>query len=765
MRLQFTYLLVLFFAGLLSANGQENRANRLFAQEAYSQAARLYERVLEKDPDSRIAINNLAHCYRFEKRYAEALNYFAKSRAFSLSNSTNHFHFAEMHYLLGDYDQAIEVLEAYVAAAPEDPEGERLLEWCNIVKNFPEAEDFEIKTLMGINSPYADFSPVVHNAGLVFTTERKEDSGKEEFAIEDRPFTNLYYAPYSNAEKTSFWSPDVFSKSLTSRFHDGPVCFNQIGNRVYYTQVNREFVMGGKVNPMKIFTSVLIDGKWTSPEEFPYNSNDYSVGHAALSDNDSLLIFASDMPGGQGGMDLYLCRWENGRWGAPQNLGPRVNTSGDEVFPHLSEGSLYFSSNGWPGYGGLDLFRTHLDSLDRDPQNLYAPINSAWDDLSITWLNPHKAYFSSDRPGGMGRDDIYGVERKSDEMMHRKLSGILEYDDQPAPYASLMLKDESGNVLQKTTTNEAGRFTLNYVESDVNYSLSLDMDHASLVRNFVIYLLNNRDQKVQEIKPNEYGDFTFELLPPDDFDDLELLDVEDVSLLSLDIRGQVFEHELGDYAERIEVQILNADGQIVNRTITRSDGKFLFSHLFPDDQYIFRLLANNPMLQIAILDGEGNVLRILKRKGEEFLYERIAPGDPVLDLLNERNISIRVSPDDQFAIPNIYYDLDSYALKPEAHGSLDRLVEILNKNPDVGVDIMSHTDSRASDQYNLRLSEKRAQGVVQYLNDRGVTKRRMRATGFGETRLVNHCDNDVPCTEEEHAENRRTEFSFFSIDN
>lgn len=735
----------------------------MFNDGAFSQAGRLYEKVLEKNPESRIAINNLAHCYLEEKRYEKAKTYFEKAAGFSQENSNNHYFLAKTHFLLGNYTEAQSVLERYLIATGEDPEAARLLAWCHKVQDFPEASEFEIRKLLSINSPYADFAPVVHNAGLVFTTERKQDAGEEEFAIENRPFTNVYYAPFSNEKKTSFWDPRVFSENLKTRFHDGPACFNAAGDEVYYTQVNREHTGGGKTNTMKIFFASLDEDKWLESKEFAYNSSAYNVGHPALSEDGNLLVFSSDMPGGTGGMDLFICRRESEGWSSPKNLGTNVNSSGDEVFPHIRDRQLYFSSNGWPGYGGLDIFVVHLDSLDNEPRNLYQPINSAWDDLSITFLNDHLAFFSSDRPGGMGRDDLYGLERKVEEEVHREISGVLEQNKQPAAQASITLKDESGNVIQKATTNSHGRFKFDYLKSGMPYTISLGMNESESLQDFVIFLLNNRDQKVQEIVADDSGDFNFELLKPDDFDDLELLDIEDASLLSLDIRGQVYEEKPGDFRNRIELQIFNSDGDLLSRTITRSDGQFLFSQLFPDDQYIFRFLEENPKLKIAIFDGEGKISQVLSRTGREHIFHRLKSGDPVLSMINERDIAVKVSPDDHFTIPNIYYDLDAYQLNESAKKQLVRLLEILKKNPNVGVSVMSHTDSRASDQYNLKLSEKRADEVIRFLRNSGIDKARITGIGFGETQLVNRCKNDVPCTEEEHAENRRTEFSFYSF--
>lgn len=737
---------------------QLNKANRLFEAGEFSEAAGLYSRVLERDSSNRMALNNLAHCYRIEKRYSEARELFRKTLSFSTGNSSNYYYYAKMHYLLGEYELARKALDKFLEHSPGNSDAAHLLATVNVVEGYAPDTAVKIVRLQGINSAYSDFSPVAYKDGIVFTSERLSRKQKANVGVADRPFTNIYYAPFAGKVKTDFKTPTKVSKVLNSRYHDGPLCFNKAGNVAYFSRVNREYSEKNKVNTIKIFTSQYNGDKWSKPAELPFSSDDYSVAHPALSEDGKTLYFSSNMPGGLGGMDLYMCRKSNDRWSVPVNLGPGINSKGDEVFPHVHQQQLYFSSDGWPGYGGLDLFTIPLDSLDQTPQNLLAPINSAWDDISYTHFSESLAFFSSDRPGGEGRDDIYAIEHKVPSTTHRLLSGILEHRNQPAPNASLLLKGDDGKILQRAITNEVGQFSFDYLQSEVSYTITLDTDMKKGLSDFAIFLLNSKNEKVQKISPDESGNFKFELLPPDDFDNLELLTEDDASLLSLDIRGEVFINEPGDLSDDIEVVVYNSKGEEVSRTITRLQGKFLFKSLFPDDQYIFRLLSENPGLKIAIYDNQGNHIETITATGKDFVYDRFKEGDRILSLLNENNLTIKISPDDRFKIPNIYYELDDHSLNQKAKREIDKLVEILEKNPDVSVRVMSHTDSRASDKYNMRLSERRAKGVVAYLNARGIDQSRISGKGYGETKLVNHCANGVVCSEEEHAKNRRTEF-------
>lgn len=747
-------LLLLQFSGY----AQEKQATKLFERAQFSRAARLYEEALQKDSTDMLSINNLAHCYRAEKRYVDAERMFRKTLSFSEPFSLNRYHHAEMHFLLGNFEQAEQLLQEFLFVVPDNAEANRLMEYCAVVSQWPESDLYEVVSLRNINSPYADFSPVVFKNGLVFTTERKHDSGDAEFAIEDKPFLSIYQADFSNTTKTSFWEPKLFSAKLSSPFHEGPVCFNKNQSKIYFTQVQQEN-SGVKTIPMKIFMSELELEKWSKPRSFELNSNEYSVGHPALAEAEDFMIFSSNMPGGFGGMDLYITKKEGELWSQPKNLGASVNSGGDEVFPTVFNNYIYFSSNGLPGYGGLDLFTVHLDSLFNEPKNLLKPINSSWDDLSVTFLTEQKAFFSSDRPGGMGRDDIYGLVKKALDDEHRQLSGLLEYLNQPAAFTTISLKDTDGAELQKITTDDKGKFAFEYVKSQNEYELDLGLNDPEKSKEFEIYLLNSKDEKVQRVSAGTDGRFVFELLKPDDHDNLPLLDIQDQSLLAIEIRGQVYENEPGDFHQRVEILLMDKSGKIISRSFTDIDGQFLFPNIFPDDQYIFRLAAENPNLKIVLVDMYGNILQTIVRTGDDFVYTRLSPDDETISLINENDVSIRIKLGQNFNIPHIYYDFDKWELNAQAKQQLNKLIIILEKNPHIKVEVVSHTDSRASNEYNLALSKKRADAVVAFIRGAGISAQRISGNGMGESKLVNHCINEVTCTEEEHAQNRRTEFT------
>jgi outer membrane protein OmpA-like peptidoglycan-associated protein len=439
----------------------------------------------------------------------------------------------------------------------------------------------------------------------------------------------------------TFKTPQLAADLFNQEYHDGPASFNLPNTEIFF---NRTYVYRDKgkkgqdkirTHLLKIFSSVKKKAKWTNPEPFFLNNNEYSVGHPALSRDGNILYFVSDMKGGYGGTDLYMCRRLQAGWGQPVNLGPVVNTSGNEMFPYMAtSGDLYFASDGHAGFGGLDIFRTRMlgDSIWMKPENLYQPINSSFDDFSLCMAGDGRSgFFSSNRPGGQGSDDIYQFTR------------ILRKESPPAPAMIL-----SGRVRNKSTLEPVADAT--------------------------VFILDEGIGQVLTLKTDSSGFYSTSLTLP--------------------------------YSLRIKAMKTGYISDCLS-------------------------FSSNPGTSPG---------------------DKVSPRDLLLDILQVNKV---------FALENIYYDLDKWNIRPDAQPALDHLVAVMKENP-VSIELASHTDSRASDAYNLELSQERAESAVRYIVLQGVNPARISAKGYGETRLVNACSNGVPCTEEEHQRNRRTEFRVVS---
>jgi len=749
----------------LSASAQMNKANSLYTQGRYVDAAKAYEKVVKKESANFEAVSKLANCYRILKDYQKAEEYYAKAVSLPNADVEQYLYYGQALKSNKKFTEAKVQFEIYVQKNPSSLLGKLLLQSINDVKNWEsEPTWFQVSRQDDLNSELADFSPTLINNSIIFTTEREEDFVNDnQNSANKKPYLTIFEAKANDNDFRSFNKPKRFSSSLKSPYHDGPTSFSKTNKVLYFSRSARE-LKGNKENKIKIYYANNTGKSWTKAYPFPYNSNEYNSAHPTISDDGKLLFFSSDMPGGLGGMDIYMCRWENNQWTKPQNLGNGVNTSQDEVFPTFRNGELYFSSNGLPGYGGLDIFLSKLSDNFESSLNLRTPLNSNTDDFGICWLDDKNGFFSSDRTGGLGSDDIYrflftGIKTAEKTSMQ----GLLEYQQLPISGMTVKLLDENDNVLQTTKTDNEGKFAFDKLTADKNYMVLVDTKDEGVLNNGKVYLTNKNGEKVLLANKVKNGVFTFQALPADRYSQMPILQEKDESLFTIGLHGQVYQQLPGDFNKQMELYVVGDDGNIIATTKTDKDGKFFFPKLSPDAQYIIRLNEEDGSLKVIILTESGELLESTAKKSRDYVYVRLDPDKKSITLLNEVDEVIRIKIDENFIISNIYYDYDKADINPDAAKELDKLATILKKNKHIAVELSSHTDSRASDDYNLKLSQKRADAAAEYIISKGVEKKRVYGKGFGETRLINKCSNGVECTEDEHGKNRRTEFKVIAL--
>ncbi|WP_281990389.1 hypothetical protein [Aquimarina aggregata] len=273
-----------------------------------------------------------------------------------------------------------------------------------------------VLNILKINSKGSDYAPSFYNGELIFASSRDVNSISKTFdALNNQPFLDLYKTIEINNQQRV----RKLKGKINSKFHESSAVFTQDKKTVYFTRNNYSKKKYGTndegVVLLKIYRASYYEGKWRDVEELPFNSDDYSIAHPALSPDGKHLFFASDMPGSFGKSDLYKVDiYEDGNFGTPVNLGERINTKERETFPYVSDkGNLFFASNGHSGFGGLDIFMT-LPNKDGNIEvyNLGKPINSEKDDFTFIINEEHKTgYLASNRDGGKGDDDIYGFKQ------------------------------------------------------------------------------------------------------------------------------------------------------------------------------------------------------------------------------------------------------------------------------------------------------------------------------------------------------------------
>ncbi len=740
-----------------------------------------------------------------------------------------------------------------------------------------------MQPLNGLNTSHAEFCPVVLGDKLVYVSEKQSDI--VDFPRSDvngQPYLNVYYIPL----KDPVGKGKLISKNVNTSFHDGPVSFAADGHTMYITRVN--YVVNKKnkdfVNRAGIYVSSGHDTKWEKPVPFQYNSDDYSCAHASLSADGNYLFFASDMPGGQGGKDIWMCRKAGSGWDKPVNLGPGVNTSADEMFPCIRrDGILFYSSEGLPGFGGLDIFSAReVEGKWTMRRNEGLMLNSSADDFGLSFVNDSMGYFSSNREGGKGRDDIYSFKYTNKYISVTGTVLLTDNINDPAADVKVYLLDNTSKKIDSTRTNSAGYFEFKNLEADKSYMAEID-ETATTLKNKARYYLadqnhkiarithnTNPDQKfvfknlpvdpngmpdfyeeedlslagnllvgenpskplankkvvirnkygdiVEETTTNEFGAFAFKNLPTDqdyslyiddadvpadakiiltsksgkevrtvrsdaggkflfsllsvDKDALKDLSVEDKDLI-MTINGYLYDQDKKALANA-NVVIMDNDVAVQN-IMTDAVGRFQFKNLGSDKVYLF--MIDDPdqkftnVSKIYVADSKGRIYRELRRSaGGKFQFsllqaDKYALGDytvddPWLQVLEMKN---RQMQETLTIIENLYYAYGDWHIDAAGTKILDKVITVLNSNPNLNIELSSHTDSRSSDQYNLQLSQKRAKAAVDYMIAKGIDKNRLKAIGYGESKLLNRCSNGVECSEEEHAKNRRTEFKIVEM--
>jgi outer membrane protein OmpA-like peptidoglycan-associated protein/tetratricopeptide (TPR) repeat protein len=756
-------LILALVVGISSASfAQLKKANNYFKQDQFNDAIKYYEKVLKKNGSNIEATQNIAFAYRKLKDYKNAEVYYAKATEINPTESANFLYYGQTLKNNNKVAAAKIQFEKFVASNPSSFMGKLMVKSCGDIKDWEVDEKaFEVSNLENINTKNADFCPLIFEDGIVFVSERGIDLVNENnYGMSNQPYLSIFFA----REDKQYRKAKHFSNQLNSLYHDGPVSISADGKSIYFTRVDKKEQGKSYTNKLKIYSATLDGRKWKNVTPFIHNSSSYSVAHPWISEDGKKLFFASDMPGGIGGMDLYVSTKQGEEWGKPINLGNGVNTLENEVFPYFRKGVLYFSSEGHSGYGGLDVYSVKEEDKWKNPENLKAPLNSSKDDFGIYYKDDENGYFSSNREGGKGSDDIYSFSWHT-LSPQTSMSGLLEYDKLASSGTTINLLDADDNVVYTAVTDEYGKFKFDKLGLDDNYLLSIDADDDSFLEGAKLYLTNSNGEKVLLANKVGKGKFKFQALPFEYYDGLEQLKEEDESLFTISVFGQVYQKLPGDYSGGMEIWVVDDEGNIIGKAKADKDGKFSFDKLSPNDEYLFMLAEDDETLNMIIVDENGNVMDAAKRLIEgKYRYIRLDSDQNVITLINEIDEVIKIAENENFIISKVLYDYRSAEINETAAKELDKLVAILKKNKDVGVELSSHTDSKGSDSYNMQLSQKRADAAVEYVVSKGIVATKIIPKGFGETQPV--APNELPNGKdnpEGRAKNRRTEFKVIKL--
>ena len=738
----------LLFSGASYAQSKLKAANRQFENLNYVDAIRLYEDVIKEKnlpPVTRKeSLTKLGFSYRRmqDTRNAERI-YADLIQEFPDVESEAYLYYAQALAGNSKYRESQKMYSKYGEMQAADLRGKRFtVSYMDVNRFFADSSQYKIEFLP-INFRQADFSPMYFKKGLVYVSARDEGGAiKRVYGWNQTPFLDLYFVPDTSEFKHIAKTPqgaagiggafstknapvepekeltkvEVFSRTLNTKYHEGPMTFFKDESKVIFTRNNYNKGKFQKskegTNKLKLYMADLKDGKWSNVRELPFNSNDYSTGHPALSPDNTRLYFVSDMAGGAGGTDLYVVDYHgDNNWGTPVNLGHEINTEGNEMFPFMdANGNMYFASDGHEGLGGLDVFFAEMkDGIAyRGVHNLGAPINSDKDDFGLI-CNAERSsgYFSSNRKQGIFDDNIYGFIKTCKQLQ------ITVYDaetKEPIEAADLRTTVNGENRNLQITRPDGS--TTMCLDANVEYEFKAVKEGYSM--NSVTY--STRTNTGQQTKLAIY------------------LEKTKNSILKGVVKSELTQQPMPG----VKVTLKNEKDNTEQTIVTGADGGYEFE-VKPNSDH--KLIASKN--DFATSD---NIVGKTDKNAKQIKSD--------VGLYGNGEI---------FRIENIYYDYGQFFIRPDAATELNKIVDILKKNPAMQIEMRSHTDARSSDMFNLRLSDNRARAAMDYLIARGVDANRLQAKGYGETEPVNECVDGVQCAEADHQKNRRTEFRVIAV--
>ena len=698
-----------------SQNFKEDYAKSLSAQfkylEAYPVWAELSEFFIEKGKGDWSSLRFAVEAAYNSEQYKEALYWnsqITKNNQATVSDWNKQFELLRLnnlHSLL---------IASTDSAQKQFPAEKSIQEWYiqapKIVSILKDTSDFKVNDFRSM-SRGEEFGAVPYGNGLVFVTSEfssgflaRKDSWTNDnyYELTFLDDASVPYQEFTLIDKIQ--NKDIWNEIEHTHTHDGPISFNSDFSQALLTRNFEELdtIARVKYSRLQLLLFKKNGEEWVQDETFNFNDKHFSTGHGAF-DNSGNIVFASDRPGGMGGADLYEVSFKDGKWSNPVNLGEKINTTSDEVFPfYAKDGTLYFSSKGWAGMGGMDVF---MATKKNNPENLGIPINTPSDDFAFYIdTDSGNGYLSSNRHEH--RDQIYEISIPVFDIQVE--IQLLTCDNKPVENGSIEIINKTQNFTSNVQTNKEGKALFKPKMKD----------------ELVIAFQGNEIYSQSESKPfvaKSEGKFPISL---------QTNYLKSTQLVTmLDENGKPI---VGGIIE------LKSEDKSVKKASTDKSGVYTWTRL------------NTEIIETTILCNAIN-------------YEDQKINNNNLNCNTSQSYKVnmqKMSTENFIELGLILYDFDKYFLRPEGKIELDKLVSYMKERPTLIVELSSHTDCRGSDSYNIELSQNRAQSCVDYIIEKGIEKNRIVAKGYGETNLVNQCSDGIECSPEEHQENRRTELKF-----
>lgn len=383
-----------------------HRAENYEIQLDYAKAIETYQEVIRYKNNCYQAMTGMANSYFKIKDYEKTIIWYDSALHYKMLSSTEGFQYTNTLLMLGENEKAREWLISFLQIQPDDSVAkEKLAGLENVEVFYKDSSRYIIRNLPA-NTRGSEFSPALYQQGIVLVSNAIQDAG----TTDETDYLDLFYYDFTDSDSSLISHP--FGLPVNTKLHEGPATFYDEQRKMIFTRNHRTKKSGRQphdiIHFQLFFTEKAAQEKWKEPSLLSINDKTYSTGHPSITSNGETLYFSSNMEGGFGGSDLYKSVWLNNEWSKPENLGSRINTSGNEMFPYIfNDSTLYFASDGYKGLGGLDIYKTNIETSS-PIFNLGYPINSRKDDFSISiYPDGRRGFFASAREGGKGNDDIY----------------------------------------------------------------------------------------------------------------------------------------------------------------------------------------------------------------------------------------------------------------------------------------------------------------------------------------------------------------------
>jgi outer membrane protein OmpA-like peptidoglycan-associated protein len=717
-----------------SQSAKVKSGDKLYQAYLYHHAIIKYQSVGKKKRDAHV-LRQLAESYRLTGNSVKSEKYYQQLFEGYRSQliAEDHLHYADVERMNGKYAEATVHMEEYNQLRSNEIRTSGQLKdplYYNALRI--DKGQFAIRNMKN-NTDESDFGANYNGTQIIFASSRHAATMVNyQYDWTDRHFYDLYSSEENlkNNKKLKKVKHLTAIGGLNKRFHEGPATFSADGNLMIFTRnsyAKRKNLNETHIRQLELWYSEKNSkGKWGKIQPMPFNNKEYSVGHGALSADGNILYFVSDMPGGYGATDIYYSARENGTWSTPVNAGGKINTEGKEMFPFYHEkGILFFASDGQPGLGGLDIFiASAKNGKMGSAKNVGSPVNGPSDDFAFVLNKDLKeGYFSSNRTGGRGSDDIYGFDLLKPFKLNKKLEGYTKdiATGNILSNTKVRLYDDKGNILEEKETDASGYFAFE-VEPDVD--LSLEGSHV----------------KYNDVNKNISTFVDEDVINAD----LMLKKIPEISILIA-----VTDAKTKTPVEGVHITVRDVEtGNVIADIYTDKTGvaKESLSPTLMNKKISYRIaLEKNEYVSKTV-----NYTHTIDKEG----VQKVSTTMGKIELGTDIGKLIDIDP--------IYFDYNKWNIRPDAALELDRIVAVMTAYPDIEIELRSHSDCRGGQKSNMTLSDKRAKSSAIYIVSKGIAKNRITGKGYGESMLVNKCACEgkikTECSEAEHQENRRTEF-------